>query len=347
MAKGGFDGDGVLREERSWKRPLITDPADGKVKPYTRASSLADYVSNTRGIQTWRERYLARGMGMREDLAALAAVETYTTGWADADEDSAANQASGRELDSIIVRALDTARIHEKADMGTAGHKASNPGYTGHVPSRVRDGVATYQGLDRIAERVATEVFTVNHELHSAGTFDHLRDGDDLDEEVFNKTGIHTAGTLVVEDKKFGQWKERAFEIQVASYAGGLVHGRHAEWGKTWTFEEKFGKPVNTKVGLIAHIPFEGSDAWLIPIDLEQGYAGALLARRVHDWQRGGSRKAAPLDTTDMLRARAKHLIVSATTSAEMNAIAAEFADVWTPSMTALGKQRLALTTKA
>lgn len=342
MTGPSMDESGVLREQRSWKRPLIVPRGGTKAVPYTRASSLADYAANTRAIQTWQMRYLARGLGQREDLAALAGVETYNTGW-DKD-DNPDNQESGRRLDSIIVRALDTARIHEKADMGTAGHTASNPGYEGHVPSRVRDGVADWRRTCRGLTILDTEVFLANDELKSAGTVDHVIDGADLDpDECF---GIDLSRHVVALDKKFGQWKARSFEIQLFVYADGELHGRGADWGQRWTYAERYGKPCSTEVAIIAHIPFEGAQAHLVPIDLRHGRIGAELAARNRDWQRGGERKAAPMNPTALVRRKCEQLITQTTSRDAMNTLHATFADVWTPSMTSLATQRLALTSQ-
>lgn len=327
--------DGVLRESR-WKRPLIKPPGSEVAVPYTRASSLADYATNQRGIHTYEMRTLAVGMGVSEDLCALAATESYRPGFTTETPDE--HVASGRRLDRIIERAMDRVGVDAKADMGTAGHSATNPDYDGHVPSRVVDGVAAWRLAVRGFKILDTEVFTANHRLRGAGTFDHLLDGDGLVVDLYGEQ-VDCTGTVVVVDKKFGKFKRDSFEIQTAVYAGGVIHGKFADWGKTWSYEEKYGKPANQVVGLIAWIPFEKAEAVFIPVDLRQGRWGAGLAAEVRDYQRGSKRMAAPLDTVELARKRAAQLLGDATSVEELNGVYAQFSDVWTKSLTTIGQE--------
>lgn len=261
--------------------------------PYTSASSLADYVSNLRGVYTWEKRYLARGLGMREDLAALCGAEVYSTGFGMPDVDE--NKASGRRLDEYIQRALDTARVHEKADYGTAGHLLTEPGQVqagGYVPERMRPDVDAWWKAMAGVPIVATELFVANDGLMVAGTFDHLVDGDAI-AKVHPE--LECEGTLLVLDKKFGKTKPGSFAIQTAVYAGAELYS--TEDDTRMTFEEAFGRPVNQKWGIIAHIPAGTGTAALYPVDLVDGKRAAAAAVWVRDFQKRNDQLRPALDS--------------------------------------------------
>jgi hypothetical protein len=135
--------------------PVLFDRMGTEAR-YTRASSLATYIENLTHIKKWEMRYLCKAMGQNEDLAALAAVETYSTGISDAVFGRDKSE-SGKRLDEIIQRALDRVRIHEKADRGTAVHGATEPGAPAGVerlrPAVERSGRSTSASASRSSAR--------------------------------------------------------------------------------------------------------------------------------------------------------------------------------------------------
>lgn len=334
-------GRGGVPRDR-WDRALLKPRGINARAPYTAASSLADYVSNMRGIYTWEKRYLARGLGIRPDLAILAGAETYNTSFEDIDHDTVENKASGRRLDEIITRAMDAVQIHQKADLGTAGHALTEPGAEARgafVPDVLRSEVDAWWRAMRGLRIVATEVFTACDALAAAGTFDHLVDGTGIPPSM--TLGVDCTGTLIVVDKKFGKLKLAPFEVQAAVYANGEVYGTGDELDQRWTFEEKYGMPVNTQVGLIAHIPFGEAEAKLYPIDLREGWRGAQLAVEVRGWQRKGGTFNKPLDANELARRAAEALLADITTAEEASAIWRQFEDVWTERLTEVARAHL------
>ena len=248
-------------------RPLIRN---GPVAvPYTRASSLADYISDNEHIHRWEMRYLAKAMGKHEDLAALAASERYNTGLSDVLEQRD-KTASGRRLDTIIERALDRERIHEKADYGTAIHAFTEPGYDPtSVPERMREDVASFWSMIAreacVIER--TEQFTVNHATGSAGTFDHL----------CRFIGHPILKDYVVCDKKTGNITPHEWAIQIASYAYGEPYDLPEQKALRWP-----GK-INLEYGVVFHI--KGGKTTLYVLDLQTGYQAAQIAAQARDYQ--------------------------------------------------------------
>lgn len=248
-------------------RPLIRNGS--VVVPYTRASNLADYISDSEHIHRWQMRYLAKAMGKHEDLAALAASERYNTGLSDVLEQRD-KTASGRRLDDIIKRALDRERIHEKADYGTAIHAFTEPGYDpASVPERMREGVASFWSTTSreacVIER--TEQFTVNHITGSAGTFDHL----------CRFIGHPILTYYVVCDKKTGNITPHEWAIQIASYAYGDPYDLLEQKTLKWP-----GK-INLEYGVVFHI--KGGKTTLYVLDLQAGWAAAQIAAQARDYR--------------------------------------------------------------
>ena len=242
---------------------------------YTRASYMADFVTDKAHIHKWEMRYLAKAMGQNEDLAALAACETYSTGLTDLPKTQQEKTASGRRLDEIIERAFDRVRLHEKADQGTAVHGFTEPKWWAQepheaVPERLRGGVAAFWEINRreCIEIVATEQFTANDTTMSAGTFDHLVriPGHPLFRDEF-----------IIADKKTGNFDPFEWIIQLATYANGEPYDTETDTRPAWP------GPVNKDWGLVWQIDCAKSEVKLWVIDLALGWELAQIAARVRD----------------------------------------------------------------
>lgn len=249
---------------------------------YTRASYMADYVEDKAHIHKWEMRYLAKAMGQNEDLAALAALEVYSTGISDAVFGREKTQ-SGRNLDAIIERAFDRVRLHEKADRGTAVHGFTEPRFWAQephdaVPERLRGPVAAFWETNRreCIEIVATEQFTANDTTMSAGTFDHL---------VRLPGHPLFADKYVIGDKKTGSFAPMEWVIQLSTYANGDAYDTSTderpawpgeickEYGLVWQIDCEPGTPDDKRVKL-----------WVI--DLVAGWELAQIAARVRDFHK-------------------------------------------------------------
>lgn len=328
-------GRGGVRRDHSGRAMLLMAGTDVRAA-YTAASSLSDYIQNHYAIRIWERRYLARGVGMRPDLAMLAAAETYSTGFAE--EDDRENKASGRRLDQIIDRALDQARVHERADWGTAVHQLTEPGATRRgsvIPDAMRPDVEAWERETRGVDIVATELFVANDALMAAGTFDHVFDGDDdaLASQIHAVTGIDVTGTLVCVDKKTGRLKGPEASVQMAVYVGGELYDGATD--VRTTFEERFGKPMNLEVGILAHIPAQTGKAELLPLDLVAGREAAEHAVWVRDWQKSTLKNLhEPLDTRLLARGRVERLIAGAASIGELTELWRAYQDVWDDTLT-------------
>lgn len=277
---------GVDRDR--WGRPLIVTP-EGEVKPYTRVSSMVNYIKSTHGLTTWQKRLVVRGMGQREDLAAMASALPAYNGNKEHDAGIKA------QLDEIMEAALETAGAYEGANWGTAVHGFTDPGPSGPVPERMRKDVASYEDVIEKTGIVcyASEVFVVNHELQCAGTLDGL----------YAIPALHAA---LVGDKKTGKQDLHSTTIQEAIYANSVVYDvANRASGETLaglTIHRLGADIFNPSMGLYIHIPKGAGVTTLHPLNLEAGYEMAKVAARVRDFHRDKS--FAKADAVDYLVAQ-------------------------------------------
>lgn len=266
----GFFDDIENEVERQNGQPLIIQ-ADGSRIAYTRASGLGDFLAKTEHLRTWELRYLARQMGKNEDLAGLAGLETYSTGF---DEDSVTKSASGKRLDSIIARAFDRGRMHERADYGTVTHALTEPGNEGYEPVRfAADVQAFWEHVEENDIKIgATEVFVVNDELRVAGTFDHL-----VWTEQYGWT---------IADKKTGRnINGLGFCCQFAPYSRGKVYDvKTGE--RTDLTQFTGGEPINLEWALLFEVHDGMCRTRRVPIGDDKGYKAARAAAEVRDMQK-------------------------------------------------------------
>jgi hypothetical protein len=262
------DADDLANEvERQGGEPLIIQP-DGSRKAYTRASSLGDFIVDTKFLQLWQQRYLVRQMGKNEDLAALAGLETYSTGF---DEDSITKSASGKRLDAIAQRAFDRGRIHERADFGTVTHALTEPGNEGYEPVRfAADVQAFWEHVEENGIKISgTELFVVNDIVRTAGTFDHL-----VWSEKYGWT---------IADKKTGRNVDGlGFSVQFATYSRAKLYDvKTGERTDLTTLTG--GEPINMDVALLFEVHDGMCRTRKVPISDDKGWRAAQLAAEVRD----------------------------------------------------------------
>jgi hypothetical protein len=304
--------------------------------PYSRMSSLADYLMEQRGVHIWEDRYLAQAIARNPDIAALIAAEEYNTGFNQ--PESKAKKAAGREIDAQIARALDRLVIHELADYGSAFHKLTEPGNEGKpFDDPLAMMCESFEKATRGIDIIDTEMFTANDQLMAAGTFDHL---------------VRVPGFkgLCILDKKTGELHPEEFAVQFSGYANADIYDPATD--ERMSFEEKYGEPINLEWGFVAWTPSRevkgikakpGAPARtvILPINIAKGYVAAQVAVWVRDYQRGGGLMATALDVNELSRQRAAELVENASTKEELIGIYQEFADVWTDELTAAGGRRI------
>lgn len=271
--------DNVQIKRDRFGRYLIPDPETGQERPWTRVTTAAKTLEDTFNLQRWENRQVAYGIGLRDDLYALAA--------------SADGPDDRRVLDDVVDQAKHAAASSRKANAGTALHGIVNKINRGdkdvRIPPEHRDRIIRYRTvaaahrLDFIAgmcERVV-----VIPELGLAGTMD---------------AGVNWPhSTLpVVSDLKTGSidYAKVSIAQQLAAYA----HATHWFDPVTETLHEQ--PEVNQSEALVLHLPAEGDDEpRVFKVDIEEGWR--LLQQS--------------MDVRSVRSSKGKHLFTEITAEAE------------------------------
>jgi hypothetical protein len=305
-------------ERDRWDRPLIVPVDGGKKIPYTRISTLSDYVTSSSGLEIWKRRGLAKGLGEREDLAALAAALPPLTG--DRDQDRPTNVA----LDEIIELAIEHSGQHKKARWGTAVHGFTEPGEHGPVPARMVDDVESYKAATAGLEVVATELFVVCDELQCAGTLDHLM--------------VLPAYWTRVLDKKSGHLKPMELAIQLAVYAHSVVYDAETDERSPLP-----GGEIDLEWALAAHIERGMGRTELYEVDIAAGWEAAKHAAQVRADRKSPKRyvRTAP-DYFEAERLALSVAIGQATSEAELRFLYQGHQALWNEKANEMARARLA-----
>lgn len=314
-----------------WGRPLIIDLQTGEMVAYTRASTMSNYIANKSGLHIWQKRNVARGMGLREDLAAMAAALPVETGNKRKDADMK------KELDEVIAAAEEAADAHYKANWGTAVHAFTDPTFiSGPVPERMQPDVESHKQVTEAAGivRFCSEIFVVNDELKVAGTLDAI-------------LGIPALGVAVPSDTKTGKADIHSTLIQVAIYSRSSVY--NWETGERIPLQDFLAQgwpervpPLVADLGLYVHIPRGEGKTTLHPLDLNVGWEMAQLCARVRDFQR--DKGFIKDDTAEWLaqhrNEKAFEAIFSAGTVIELREICHDWAWAWNDRLSKAGQAR-------
>jgi hypothetical protein len=309
-------------------------------KPYTRASSLSDYLADFSHIWKWKMRYLARSLGQNRDLAMLAGAECYTTGFDQGDLGE--NRASGRRLDEIVERALERGKISERADYGTAFHALTEPRNDGYVEDfHLERDVESYKALvDRLgAVILGTEMFTANDDLMVAGTFDNLM-------------WVPGFGIIITDKKTSREVHGADFRIQLADYANSDLYDWETD--QRQTLEEYVASIgwdpalINRKEGLIFWTASTTGKTEPVRLDLVAGLEAAHHAVWVRDKHKKGKHswpaEAEILESLERGRAILLDGIQKAKSEATLNYLwnTLDVQAIWTDEHTAAAVKRKA-----
>lgn len=269
-----FEKIGLPRRD-SRGRPMLLPRGSEVRQPYTRASSLAGYLSGDYGLARWRMRRLAKGMADSPELVELASALPKLT------NDREQDRNTVRDLDPLIEKALDAGGAYTQAAYGTVVHGHTEPdddplGMTvpkGPVPPRAEaDVMGFFRKVDELCHVIlATEVFIANDDLQAAGTFDHV---------------VYVPGVgLVVADKKTGDLHPNEFVVQLAVYAYGEIYDFRTDERSPLAYRDGHGSmiPVRTDWGIIYHVEAHTGETKVYWVDLVDGLRRARLAVQVRE----------------------------------------------------------------
>lgn len=303
-------------------RYRLFNPEAGKMDTVTRVSTFAKAISDTAGLTDWQLRMVAKGMGLRDDLQALACATPL--------EDKAT-------LRSIAKQAQDAAKASAGANKGSAMHSFCESADRGedisHAPAEWRRDVDGYRaaladaGLEVVPELIERYVFLP--ELQLCGRLDRVyrcRDG---------RLIIGDLKTTVNIDYSWDQ-----IGIQLGCYA-------RSPWVWSDDKDEWIAMPeLDREVGVVAHVLVGAGRTELRPLDIATGYAGAKLAAQVRQYRSNARKALLPIDVlggrtqADIFASRLR----TATKPAELSAIwrEADALGAWTLELEQIGKARLA-----
>lgn len=251
-----------------WGRYVLPNP-DGKPTPHTRATTIAKAVADTHALERWKMRMVAAGLGRRADLYALASSHDPET--------------DRNVFEDVCDKAMEAAGSSTKASLGTALHRFTERLDTGEitldrVPEEWRERCALY--LTTMAEHGLTttpalcEVRLIDDRYTVAGTADRV---------VGCADGVNRISDLKTGANLDYSWLEIA--IQLAIYANHTAtatwHDKRNEWVRGPRID------VDKAKAIVVHLPATGDPACHIyTLDIEQGYAGYMLAQEVREWRK-------------------------------------------------------------
>lgn len=322
-----------------WPKNRKPDP-DGRL-PYTRASTMGNYVADQSALEIWRRRSLTKGLGEREDLAAMAAgLPPITSNFKNKDtltpHEREMDKATNAQLDWIAEEAEKHANRDYKANWGTAIHHFTDPDPSGDVPERMRADVEAFRRNVSRWQFLATEVFVANETYQAAGSFDHL---------VVIPSRLDLGAVVV--DVKSGLLHPDSMAIQTAVYAGAEVYDGFTDERRPLE-DLTGGIPVNQDFAIIMHIPLGMGKAQPYFVDMHSGRRGAELACQVRAYRQDADGFMWPHDFIAEERLQVADHLVAATTIEQLKAIRKEAIDngVWVPDLEDLAVQQRALLTR-
>lgn len=248
-------------ERDHWGRYKLPDPDTGEVRPWTRATTLAEAMQDTFGLTGWKMRMVAVGIGLREDLQDLAA---------------ASDPDDKKQLDQLCKDAMNTAQADSRSNKGTSLHKFTqriDQGEKVRAPRRWAADLAVYerakQEMGILTAPTMCERVTLIPELEVAGTMDRIVKYEQVPTIFDLKTG---------NDVERGAMK---IAIQLALYAHGI-----GLWNdKTGQFDP-MPRGLDMERGLVLHLPAGEATASLYEVNLVLGWRAAQLAYEVRKFRK-------------------------------------------------------------
>jgi hypothetical protein len=235
---------------------------DGRV-PYTRVTTFVEALLEGTALGRWKMRRVALGMGRRPDYVVAAAALTAE------DRDKAA-------LNDLAEKALEAAGPNA-ADIGTALHQFTERIDRGepieHIPDAyVRDLDAYREQVQRITWLHREEPMVCDL-LECAGTPDGIGLVDEPDPD-----GV--VGIPRIVDLKTGNVEYTAgkFSAQLGTYANSALYDLK-------TGARTLVPELDTRWGLVLHMPAGMGSAELRWLNLQHGWLGAQLSAPIRKWR--------------------------------------------------------------
>ena len=267
-----------------WGRPYVSNDGGplkfvkGKATPvnaegYTRVSTLAGALDDKSNLGEW---LAANAMvGMVKDPSIASQIGSLTSKYGDPWYAPEGKKA----LKPLIKRAQEAGGSDRASGMGTSLHEFTEVIDEGrwpeYAPAELIPWLHAYKERMAEFECLGMELFVVNDELKTAGSFDRLWRMPD--------------GRVVVADLKSGRSDPQyptKVQVQVATYANSVRYNQ-ATGERTPLHED-----LDVTEGLLVHAPILGGgkpEVKVYPLDLVKGMELARLAvqvREARSWER-------------------------------------------------------------
>src|SRR5690606_38214461 len=203
-------------------------------------------------LERWKQRQVAAGMGLRNDLVVKAA---------------SANGDRGI-LEEVVDAAMEAAGSSAAATTGTAVHRLAehiDAGIDVPVPEPHRADIDAYRQATSGMSMVDVECFVVNDELQTGGTFDRL---------------VEIGGHRFIADLKTGSTLEHnvgQIEMQLAIYVWNIRYDP--------AIRERSVLDVNTDCALVIHLLVVKGRFYIWWSNLDVGWASVNISRQVWAWR--------------------------------------------------------------
>lgn len=244
-------------------RPMIIPPGGGKKIAYTRCTTYVDALEDKYNLQKWQQRMVILGLVDRPDLLLSAA----------------AHREDKSKLDHIAEDAIEAAKAHAAATIGTAVHALTQKLDAGEelppIPGEYQRDLDAYRRVTAPLTVLHSETFTVLDDLKIGGTPDRI---------------VEFNGERYIADIKTGNIEYGAGKIamQLAVYAHSVfydIRGGHRSPLPA----------VNGQRGIIIHLPAGTGQCSLHWTDIGAGWEAVQLATQVRAW-RARKNLCAPLE---------------------------------------------------
>lgn len=247
-------------ERDRYGRPLIKPLNGGEPEAFTRVSTLSKALADLNNLMLWKARKTAEGLVRRPDLLTRAAGAIAN---GDPDED----WATKRDLNSIVKEATESAGASRGASAGTGFHSLTEAIDRGveplFVPEADKARLDDYRRAMHGFKALEVELFCVNDQLRTAGTFDRLL--------------LCPDGRVRVADLKTGR-SEKAFPFATACQVA--IYANSSRYDPETGDRSPIHAALDLTTGLLIHLPV-GGGCEVVPLDIELGWAAAQLAVKV------------------------------------------------------------------
>jgi hypothetical protein len=310
MAEDGpSDGSDKLYRNGRYALP---DPVTGQKRTWTRATTMAETLSDLYSLNRWRIRMMLIGLARFPDL--LTELQEID---GDGEVGKLDPKIHKNVLNKIGDKAQNLAGAKVPAGWGTRMHGwierlSRDEIVLSDVEDKYRDEVtawaAAMQEADLSAVAHLIERRVVVPMYGTAGTFDQVcRVHRSRSIRLGNRIIRLNAGDHIIGDVKSGRDLDYAWgeiSIQTSLYAHGARDvGKVARWNPdadtgdednpgAWEWEDIGipAKSIRTDVAVIMHVPVQRNDGpaecTLYWIDLEEGWKAVQLCEAVRDWRK-------------------------------------------------------------